>query len=163
MLSPSGFDAPTPPPQPSPGAFSPRTASFLHQQQRQFAPPQQQQQQQNYNSHPQSAFSPQRANMNYTSPRYDGPQQRLDDRPINGYSHFNGDYNVSQNQGQQHFQGRPRQSPTQGRKQFVSNGPVYLPSANVNYNVETNNNFDHKVKVADDDLALCRLVSCLLS
>lgn len=190
MLSPSGYDAPTPPPQPSPRAFSPRSSAFQHHQQRQFSPqqqgisphqqtlspqqqgisphqqtfsPQQQglsphqqtfsAQQQGLSSH-QQAFSPQRSN--YTSPRYDGPQQRMDDGPVrlNGYSQYNGDYNVSpQHQGQQ--QGRPRQSPTIGRKQFVSNGPTYPPSANINYNVETNNN-EIRNKVPDDDLALCR-------
>ncbi|CAC5369196.1 unnamed protein product [Mytilus coruscus] len=190
MLSPSGYDAPTPPPQPSPRAFSPRSSAFQHHQQRQFSPqqqgisphqqtlspqqqgisphqqtfsPQQQglsphqqtfsAQQQGLSSH-QQAFNPQRSN--YTSPRYDGPQQRMDDGPVrlNGYSQYNGDYNVSpQHQGQQ--QGRPRQSPTMGRKQFVSNGPTYPPSANINYNVETNNN-EIRNKVPDDDLALCR-------
>ncbi|XP_076073803.1 uncharacterized protein LOC143045293 isoform X4 [Mytilus galloprovincialis] len=191
MLSPSGYDAPTPPPQPSPRAFSPRSSAFQHHQQRQFSPQQQgmsphqqtlspqqqgmsphqqsfspQQQglsphqqtfsasQQGLNSH-QPAFSPQRSS--YTSPRYDGPQQqRMEDGPVrvNGYSQYNGDYNGSpQHQGQQ--QGRPRQSPTIGRKQFVSNGPSYPPSANINYNVETNNN-EIRNKVPDDDLALCR-------
>ncbi|XP_052069185.1 uncharacterized protein LOC127708370 isoform X5 [Mytilus californianus] len=190
MLSPSGYDAPTPPPQPSPRAFSPRSSAFQHHQQRQFSPqqqgisphqqtlspqqqgisphqqtfsPQQQglsphqqtfsAQQQGLSSH-QQAFSPHRSN--YTSPRYDGPQQRMDEGPVrlNGYSQYNGDYNVSpQHQGQQ--QGRPRQSPTIGRKQFVSNGPTYPPSANINYNVETNNN-EIRNKVPDDDLALCR-------
>jgi hypothetical protein len=72
---------------------------------------------------------------------------------LNGYSQYNGDYNnVSNSQNQ----GRPRQSPTVGRKQFVSNGPSYPPSANANYNIETNNNFDLRNKVPDDDLALCR-------
>ncbi|XP_063444228.1 uncharacterized protein LOC134724854 isoform X6 [Mytilus trossulus] len=191
MLSPSGYDAPTPPPQPSPRAFSPRSSAFQHHQQRQFSPQQQgisphqqtlspqqqgmsphqqsfspQQQglsphqqtfsasQQGLNSH-QPAFSPQRSN--FTSPRYDGPQQRMEDGPvrINGYSQYNGDYNGSPpHQGQQQ-QGRPRQSPTIGRKQFVSNGPSYPPSANINYNVETNNN-EIRNKVPDDDLALCR-------
>ncbi|VDI40988.1 sorbin and SH3 domain containing 1 [Mytilus galloprovincialis] len=123
MLSPSGYDAPTPPPQPSPRAFSPRSSAFQHHQQplnskalvlinKHLV-----HHQQGLNSH-QPAFSPQRSS--YTSPRYDGPQQqRMEDGPVrvNGYSQYNGDYNGSpQHQGQQ--QGRPRQSPTIGRKQY---------------------------------------------
>ena len=152
MLSPSGYDAPTPPPQPSPRAFSPRAPAIQHQQrQPAFSP-----QQQGLNSH-QQGFSPQKANVNFTSPRYDAPHERLEGSPagarLNGYSQYNGDYNnVSNSQNQ----GRPRQSPTVGRKQFVSNGPSYPPSANANYNIETNNNFDFRNKVPDDDLALCR-------
>lgn len=159
MLSPSGYDAPTPPPQPSPRAFSPCSQPIQHhQRQPGFTPPQQgftPPQQQDFRSQ-QQGFSPKRVNVSYTSPRYDGMRQRIEDGPswINGYSQYNGDYNMTSSQ----HQGRPRQSPTIGRKQFVSNGPTYPPSANINYNVEPYNNFDFRNKVPDDDLALLRLV-----
>ena len=170
MLSPVNYEAPTPPPQPSPGAFSPRS----------LGP---------YNKY--SAISPQHVNLSHTSPRYDGvsphrshvsphydgmsPQpyhstSRLDNlgsgsphspRRVmdNGHApHMNGDYHQSYSQ-------RSRQSPNIGRKHVSpdssiirNGGPGYSPgSQHTNYiDSQYDVNRNKSLGPADEDLALSR-------
>ncbi|KAK3089502.1 hypothetical protein FSP39_004125 [Pinctada imbricata] len=157
MLSPVNYEAPTPPPQPSPGAFSPRSPAAYHQQNRYLG------------------ISPQHVAPSHSSPHYDGMSphgyggsQRTDSlssgspyspmRIDNGHApQMNGDF-------QQSYSQRSHQSPNIGRKHVSpdssiirNGGPGFSPGSPMNnidsqYDVNRNKN----MVPTDEDLALSR-------
>ncbi|XP_056019296.1 uncharacterized protein LOC125671809 isoform X31 [Ostrea edulis] len=136
MLSPVSMEAPTPPPQPSPGAFSPKSpAAYRHG-----------------NRH--SDITPHHVQGYHSSPGLEKTMSpRYYDKMDNGHApQYNGGDSY------QYSQQRSRQSPG------TSRGPLspvntdrqmgYSPSANKNY-VENNNDY-YRSKNVDEDLALSR-------
>lgn len=137
MLSPVSMEAPTPPPQPSPGAFSPKSPAAYRYGNRQ------------------SEISPQHVQGYHASPGLEKTMSpRYYDRMDNGHApHYNGgdSYQYSQRSRQSPGTGRGPLSPTHSDRQMG-----YSPSANKNY-VE-NNNDHYRNKNVDEDLALSRWV-----
>lgn len=135
MLSPVSMEAPTPPPQPSPGAFSPKSPAAYRYGNRQ------------------SEISPQHVQGYHASPGLEKTMSpRYYDRMDNGHApHYNGgdSYQYSQRSRQSPGTGRGPLSPTHSDRQMG-----YSPSANKNY-VE-NNNDHYRNKNVDEDLALSR-------
>ncbi|XP_061181926.1 uncharacterized protein LOC133190361 isoform X3 [Saccostrea echinata] len=136
MLSPVSMEAPTPPPQPSPGAFSPKSPAGYRSGSRQ------------------NDITPHHVQGYHATPGLEKTMSpRYYDRMDNGHApQFNGGDSY------QYSQQRSRQSPGTGRGPL---SPVqtdrqmgYSPSANKNY-VENNNDF-YRNKNVDEDLALSR-------
>ncbi|XP_062604530.1 uncharacterized protein LOC134266323 isoform X5 [Saccostrea cucullata] len=136
MLSPVSMEAPTPPPQPSPGAFSPKSPAGYRSGSRQ------------------NDITPHHVQGYHATPGLEKTMSpRYYDRMDNGHApQFNGGDSY------QYSQQRSRQSPGMGRGPL---SPVqtdrqtgYSPSANKNY-VENNNDF-YRNKNVDEDLALSR-------
>ena len=135
MLSPVSMEAPTPPPQPSPGAFSPKSPAAYRYGNRQ------------------SEITPQHVQGYQASPGLERTMSpRYYDRMDNGHTpQYNGGESYQYSQ-------RSRQSPGAGR------GPLspadrlvgHSPSANKQY-VENNNDY-YRNKNLDEDLALSRWV-----
>ncbi|XP_078318292.1 uncharacterized protein LOC111118302 isoform X11 [Crassostrea virginica] len=133
MLSPVSMEAPTPPPQPSPGAFSPKSPAAYRYGNRQ------------------SEITPQHVQGYQASPGLERTMSpRYYDRMDNGHTpQYNGGESYQYSQ-------RSRQSPGAGR------GPLspadrltgHSPSANKQY-VENNNDY-YRNKNLDEDLALSR-------
>nr|XP_034313651.1 uncharacterized protein LOC105332198 isoform X42 [Crassostrea gigas] len=135
MLSPVSMEAPTPPPQPSPGAFSPKSPAAYRYGNRQ------------------SEISPQHVQGYHASPGLEKTMSpRYYDRMDNGHApHYNGgeSYQYSQRSRQSPGTGRGPLSPTHSDRQIG-----YSPSANKNY--MENNNDHYRNKNVDEDLALSR-------
>ncbi|XP_065921672.1 sorbin and SH3 domain-containing protein 1 isoform X31 [Magallana gigas] len=135
MLSPVSMEAPTPPPQPSPGAFSPKSPAAYRYGNRQ------------------SEISPQHVQGYHASPGLEKTMSpRYYDRMDNGHApHYNGgeSYQYSQRSRQSPGTGRGPLSPTHSDRQMG-----YSPSANKNY--MENNNDHYRNKNVDEDLALSR-------
>ncbi|XP_052686714.1 sorbin and SH3 domain-containing protein 1-like isoform X32 [Crassostrea angulata] len=135
MLSPVSMEAPTPPPQPSPGAFSPKSPAAYRYGNRQ------------------SEISPQHVQGYHASPGLEKTMSpRYYDRMDNGHApHYNGgeSYQYSQRSRQSPGTGRGPLSPSHSDRQMG-----YSPSANKNY--MENNNDHYRNKNVDEDLALSR-------
>lgn len=160
MLSPVNFDAPTPPPQPSPSVFIPRSpvSGYGYSSKSATLPASRGQSAMNqshpapraqpapYQSHPASRYD------GVISPRYDGVAHSQYDGIVSprydmGTPHMDADFHYSP--------AKNRYSPTMGRKQTSQNNIDSSRMGPVANNIVQNHDVGIK-GVPDDDLALTR-------
>ncbi|KAL4239958.1 Sorbin and SH3 domain-containing protein 1 [Mactra antiquata] len=153
MLSPMSFDgAPTPPPQPSPGAFQSHTDGPSYQSNRYPASPRDQ------NMSPRLQDSRLTPRTDHVSPqRFGGVQSQRQYDPSISSRHMNGGYSSSPHQSFNDFSARSRQSPNQIRKDNPPSLNITAKSVSSNdVNTKTNNNNYNKNNRQEEDLAITR-------